>query len=151
LNSFKLKNVESEGFEPSSKRRVFKLSTCLFPDWFSTEERTGTPKSSAYVLKSYKRLKQSRLPAQKDELPKIRTNGQSPEESTCLTYYTSERLSQFTFSKLSSKCVWRIVNYCSLQDIIEVHNNPLHADTWLPLSLSNPKTTPKNLYKDTTI
>ena len=26
------RKVESEGFEPSSKRRVFKLSTCLFFD-----------------------------------------------------------------------------------------------------------------------
>ena len=25
--------VESEGFEPSSKRRAIKLSTCLFFDW----------------------------------------------------------------------------------------------------------------------
>ena len=36
--------VESEGFEPSSKRRVFKLSTCLFLDWFSIAGRTRTPK-----------------------------------------------------------------------------------------------------------
>jgi hypothetical protein len=27
--------VEPEGFEPSSKRRVFKLSTCLFLGYFS--------------------------------------------------------------------------------------------------------------------
>ena len=31
-----LLNVESEGFEPSSKRREIQLSTCLFFDSFST-------------------------------------------------------------------------------------------------------------------
>jgi len=35
--------VESEGFEPSSKQWEFKLSTCLFPDWFSIRDWTGTP------------------------------------------------------------------------------------------------------------
>ncbi len=35
--------VESEGFEPSSKRRVFKLSTCLVRGWFSICGRTRTP------------------------------------------------------------------------------------------------------------
>jgi len=35
--------VESEGFEPSSKQWELKLSTCLFPDWFSIQEWTGTP------------------------------------------------------------------------------------------------------------
>jgi len=37
--------VESEGFEPSSKRRVFKLSTCLFLGCFSIQARTRTPKT----------------------------------------------------------------------------------------------------------
>ena len=37
--------VESEGFEPSSKRRFFKLSTCLVSDWFSIKARTETPKT----------------------------------------------------------------------------------------------------------
>ena len=97
--------VESEGFEPSSKRRIFKLSTCLFPDWFSTLARTGTPKTKAYILVSYKSLVHSLLPAQKFELPKTIPNGQRRGGSTCPTYYTSEGLSQFTFSKLSSKCV----------------------------------------------
>ena len=37
--------VESEGFEPSSKRRLFKLSTCLVSDYFSIKARTETPKT----------------------------------------------------------------------------------------------------------
>ena len=38
-------SVESEGFEPSSKRRLFKLSTCLVSDYFSIKARTETPKT----------------------------------------------------------------------------------------------------------
>jgi site-specific DNA recombinase len=78
--------VESEGIEPSSKQRISKLSTCLFPDWFSSVEWTGTPRSTAYVLKFRGRLKQSHQLAQKDELLGIRTNGRSSEGSTCQGY-----------------------------------------------------------------
>ncbi len=35
--------VELEGFEPSSKQAIHKLSTCLFCYWFSTGSREQTP------------------------------------------------------------------------------------------------------------
>lgn len=36
------KEVDLEGFEPSSKRGNNMLSTCLFPLWFSNLGKTGT-------------------------------------------------------------------------------------------------------------
>lgn len=35
--------MELEGFEPSSKQAIHKISTCLFYHWFSTEGRGQTP------------------------------------------------------------------------------------------------------------
>jgi hypothetical protein len=37
--------VEPAGVEPASKRSIHRLSTCLFCGWFSTNQRTQTPKS----------------------------------------------------------------------------------------------------------
>jgi len=41
--SVKIVFVELEGFEPSSKQAIHKISTCLFCYWFSTESREQTP------------------------------------------------------------------------------------------------------------
>lgn len=35
--------VELEGFEPSSKQAIHKISTCLFYYWFSNISREQTP------------------------------------------------------------------------------------------------------------
>jgi len=105
------------------------------------------PKALTYVLRSYRNVEQSFLPARWNELPRTKVNGRDLRGSTCPGYCASPGLSQFTFSKLSSKCVWRVVNYCLRQDIKELHRNALHADTWLPLPLSNPMSTPKNVIK----
>ena len=57
---------------------------------------------------------------------------------TCSAYYDSAGIKLYLSNRLSSKCVWRVVNYSSRQDIKELHLNALHAYTWLSLMLSNP-------------
>ena len=57
---------------------------------------------------------------------------------TCSAYCASAGIKLYLSNRLSSKCVWRVVNYSSRQDIKELHLNALHAYTWLSLMLSNP-------------
>ena len=68
--------VESEGFEPSSKQRIPMSSTCLGWCQIFLVDSLGS-----------------------------RAENQNPWERNLSAYYIFGGLSQFTFSKLSSKCV----------------------------------------------
>ena len=115
----------------------------MFSLWLIFDRTTDKDtQCTAYLLRSRTFHGAGLVPAWKFEFPGSLPNRRRRGRKYLFDLLYFERIKPYSLGELSSKCVWRVVNYCSRQDIKELHLNALHAYTWSSLLLSNPKNDP---------
>ena len=134
FESFLVLKVELEGFEPSSKQAIHKISTCLFYYWFSTGGREQTPNFQLIYWGFRVLAEASKTLFLHYYISESNAAEQSICETSCfLTIFGKALESYFIRIKLQERTLRCQLKVCS-KGLKRSHYGSLHA--YLPIDLA---------------